>query len=193
MDLSPESFERLMNWLHPNREEAGQEYQRIRTLLIKNFQHQGCSFPDKLADATLDRAAETLTPEKIANWKGEKERYFYRVGFYIMLEEKGKNPEVQMPIGLDVAYSDDDEDLEQKLHCLEKCMHELSTDKSDLIDQYYRGNRAIKIKNREELARAQKIDLPRLRVRAHRIRRELKTCIEECLKGAARSKPSLGM
>jgi hypothetical protein len=193
MDLSPESFERLMNWLHPNREEAGQEYQRIRALLIKNFQRQGCSAPEKLADATIDRAAQTLTNEKIMNWSGEKERYFYRVGYYILLEEKDKSLEVQIPDDFDISCPDDEEDLEPKLRCLEKCMEELSTDKRGLIDKYYRGNKAIKIKNREELARAQKLDLPGLRVRAHRIRRELRTCIEGCLEEAAQSKHSLRM
>ena len=186
MDLSPESFDRLMNWLHPNRDEAGQEYQRIRALLIKNFQSHGCSYPDKLADATMDRAAQTLTTEKIENWVGEKERYFYRVAYYIVLEERDKGlQETQMPDGFDFTNPDEEEDLELKLHCLEKCLLKLSTAKSELIVKYYRGKRAIKIKNREELAQELKLNLPGLRVRALRIRRELRTCIERCLEKSA--------
>lgn len=186
MDLLRESFERLMNWLHPNREEAGQEYQRIRALLIKNFQSHGCSCPDKLADTTMDRVAQTLTDEKIANWFGEKERYFYRVAYYILLEERDKGlQEVQIPDGLDFINPEEEEDLEPRLQCLEKCLQKLSTTKRELIVKYYHGKRAIKIKNREELARDLNLNLPGLRVRALRIRRELKTCIERCLKKAA--------
>src|SRR5215217_4925549 len=110
MDLSPESFERLMNWLHPQREEAGQEYERIRALLIKNFQSHGCSFPEKLADATMYRSAQTLTTEKIKNWVGEKERYFYRVAYHILLEDRDKTfPEMQIPDEFDVTNPDKEE------------------------------------------------------------------------------------
>ena len=106
MDLSPESFDRLMNWLHPNREEAGQEYQRIRAHLIGHFQAHGCPYPDRLADATMDRAAEKLTPEKIQKWVGEKARYFYKVAYYILQEDRSKRLlEMQMPDGFDVKTS----------------------------------------------------------------------------------------
>ena len=186
MALSNESFERLMNWLHPDREVAGQEYQRIRALLIKNFQSQGCPCPNDLADATIDRGAEKLTPEKIEKWVGEKERYFYRVAYYILLEERDKGiQETQMPDGFEVTNPDEEEDLEIKVHCLEKCLQKLSTAKRELIVKYYHGKKAVKIKNREELAQDLNLNLPGLRVRALRIRKELRTCIERCWEKAA--------
>jgi hypothetical protein len=185
MDLSPENFERLMNWLHPDRDEAGQEYQRIRALLIKNFQNQGSSVPDKLADATMDRGAEKLTPDKIANWVGDKARYFYRVGYYILLEDKDRIlQEMQIKDNFDVANSDKDEDVEPKWQCLEECLQELPTVDRDLIVRYYHGDKSLKIRNRENLARDLKMDLPSLRMRALRIRRELKKCITKCLREA---------
>ena len=185
--LSPENFERLLNWLHPNREEAGQEYQRIRALLIKKFQAHSCHFPDNLADATMDRVAQKLTTEMIENWVGDKERLFYRVAYYILLEDRDKGlSEVQIPDGFEVQKPDEEEDLEPKLRCLEKCMQEISAGKRELIVKYYRGKRSEKIKNREELARELNLNLPGLRVRALRIRRELRKCIERCLKVAAR-------
>lgn len=190
MDLSPENFERFMNWLHPSRDEAGQKYQKIRALLIKKFQSQGCSTSETLADATIDRTAKTLTPEKIAKWVGEhKERYFYRVAYYILLEEKDKGLlEMQMPDGFEATNPDEDEDLEPKLSCLQTCLRGLTDDKRNLIEKYYRGRKAMKIRNREELARDLKLNLPGLRVRALRIRRDLKKCIERCLNGAAPSR-----
>jgi len=186
MQLSPENFERLLNWLHPNREEAGQEYQRIRELLIKNFQAQGCSSPDRLADATIDRTAQVLTPEEIAEWVGRhKEKYFYRVGYYILLEERDKRfLEVQMPDEFDAVNPDEEEDPEPKLNCLHQCLQLLSDAKRDLITRYYFGSKATKIRNREQLARELKLELPILRVRALRIRKELRVCLLKCLERA---------
>ena len=184
MALSPETFERLMNWLHPNREEAGEEYQRIRTLLVRKFQALGYHSPDDLADATMDRGGEKLTPERICNWVGAKERYFYRVGYYILQEAKEKDlREPQMPDGLD-ATEPEKEDVETESQCLERCMHKLTAMDSDLIRKYYRGEKAIKKKNRVQLALDLNIDLPSLRVRALRIRAQLRKCINKCLQEA---------
>jgi hypothetical protein len=188
MDLSPENFDRLMNWLHPNREEAGREYQRIRTLLIKNFQRQGCSSPESLADVTMDRVAQTLTEQMIENWVGEKERYCYRVGFYIVREDRARSHrELQLPEELDVPNPDAEEDIELNLQCLKKCLQKQSAANGELIVNYYRGKPAVKIKKRVELARDMNFNLPRLRVHAHRIRKELRKCIEGCLENAERS------
>jgi len=185
MDLSPESFERLLKWLHPNREEAGQEYQKIRARLIGHFRAHGCPYPDNLADATMDRAAEKLTPAKIQEWVGnEKVKYFLRVAYYILREDRGKVfSESQMPDGFEVV-SPENEDLEPVLHCLEKCLRKLSASDSDLIKRYYRGDKSIKRETRIQLAQDLNIDLPNLRVRAHRIRTELRKCIEKCLQAA---------
>lgn len=188
MALSTENFERLMNWLHPNREEAGQEYQRIRTLLIKNFQSHGCSSPEELADATMDRVAQTLTVQMIEDWVGKKEPYCFRVGFYIVCEDRARSlREMQLPEELDVPNRDAEEDIELELQCLKKCLQKLSAANRELIVKYYRGNLGFKIKKRVELARDMNFNLPRLRVHAHRIRKELRKCIEACLENAGRS------
>jgi hypothetical protein len=185
MDLSPENFERLLNWLHEDREEAGKEYERIRGLLRKHFQAHGCSFPEKLADATIDRVANTLTPDEIANWVGPKVKKFYRVGYYILLEARDNAlAEMQIPDRLEVGKPDEEIELEPKLRCLEKCLGKLSTGNRYLIVQYYRGTKAMKIRNREKLAAELKLNLPVLRVQASRIRKKLRPCIERCLKTA---------
>ena len=189
MDLSSESFERLLNWLHQNREKAGQEYQRIRALLIKHFQSHGCFCPDRLADATMDRVGQLLMNAKLGTWVGTaKEKYFFRVGYYILLEEKDKSlPEMQIPDGFEAVKPDNEEDLETKLGCLEKCLEEQPIANRDLVVKYYRGTKAIKIKNREDLARQLNLNLPGLRVRAHRVRKDLRRCIDKCLEESARS------
>ena len=184
MELTPENFTRLLGWLDPNPEAAGQAYVRIRADLTRKFTSQRCMIPDKLADITIDRVAAILTPTIIQNWKGEKERYFYRVAYYVLLESKAhKIEEIELPSDLAVHFLQTDEDLEieRALECLDKCVEKLSTGKRELITKYYRGSKAVKIANRRELARKLNLELPVLRVQALRIRKELKTCIEECL------------
>ncbi|HEY6803975.1 MAG TPA: hypothetical protein VI306_10385 [Pyrinomonadaceae bacterium] len=187
MDLSPETFELLLNWLHPDREAAGEVYQRIRALLVKTFQNHGCSIPDKLADLTIDRVAQRLNAEFIENWNGEKAKYFSRVGYYILLENRKKNlHETQMSEKFDATNPEKEDELERRLNCLEECLGKLSAAKRELIMGYYYGKRAIKIKNREQLAEDLNLNVAGLRVRALRIRKELKMCIEQCLEGVAK-------
>jgi len=188
MDLTPENFTRLLGWLDPNPEAAGQAYVRIRADLTRKFTSQRCKIPDKLADLTIDRVAAILTPAIIQNWKGEKERYFYRVAYYVLLESKAhKIEEIELPpdLAVHLLHTDDDLELERELACLDKCVETLSSVKREIITKYYRGSKGIKIKNRKELARKLNLELPVLRVQALRIRKELKTCIEECLKKSA--------
>ena len=193
MILSPDNFERLLNWLHPNRDEAGQEYQRIRTLLIRNFQARGSSVPDRLADATMDRAAERLTTEKIESWIGPKERYFLRVAYYILREDQQSLREIPIPDGLDIRTPYEDEDLEPKFHCLEKCLHKLTPVKRKLIVKYYRGERGSWKKNRAELARDLNLTLSALRIRAVHTILELRPCIEKCLSYTIDTLPAILM
>jgi DNA-directed RNA polymerase specialized sigma24 family protein len=196
MDLSAENYERLLKWLHPSREAAEKEYGRIRNLLVKRFQKQDCTDPDDLADATIDRIAEKLTTEKIENWVGPKERFFYSVGYYILLEARRKgSSEMQLPDGLEFTEPDEkEEESELTWQCFERCLQEQSMDKRELVVRYYRGTAAIKIKNRAELARDRGLSLPALRVLAGRIRQQLRACIERCLEDVARqSKHSLPM
>lgn len=113
MDLSYEDFERLLNWLHSDREKAAQEYERIQMLLVRRFQMLECSFPDWLADVTMERVAKRLTTEKIENWVGSKQEYFERVADNVRLEHLKRNPrEIQMPEDFDVVSGQEDEDLE---------------------------------------------------------------------------------
>src|ERR1044072_8220384 len=179
MILSPDNFERLLNWLHPNRDEAGQENQRIRALLIRNFQAKGFPIPDRLADLTMDRAAEKLTTEKMESWIGPKERYFLSVAHYILLEDRGRRyREIPMADDFDVRTAYEEEDLEPKFHCLEKCLDELTPVKRELIVKYYRGEKGSRVKNRMELARDLNLTSSALRIRAAHIMLELRPCIE---------------
>lgn len=178
MDLTQESFDRLLCWLHPDPEEAGKMYVKIRSGLIKKFTSHGCSLPDKLADDTIDRVAGKI-PEIADTYVGDRERYFFRVAYYVLLESFAKKPnEMELT---DDLYSMENEDVEAEFYCLEKCLDGLSSQKQYLIRNYYCGDKRIKIRRRKELAQTFDVKPAALRVQALRIRQDLKTCIQDCL------------
>jgi DNA-directed RNA polymerase specialized sigma24 family protein len=181
MDLTPESFDRLLAWLHPSdREEAGKIYLTIRSGLVKKFASHGCPIPGRLADITVDRVAKKL-PEIIDGWEGDPERYFHRVAYYILLEYWAKqHDEVELPDELPMDEEDEDETLEPNLDCLEECMKSIPTGKQELIKEYYCGE-GPKIPRRKAMAERLGIELPALRVMVLRIKQSLKSCIEKCL------------
>ena len=73
--LTQESFDALLNWLDPRREEAGQKYEDIRLRLIKIFTCRGCLEPEDLADETINRVSKKL-PDIQDSYEGDPTRYF---------------------------------------------------------------------------------------------------------------------
>jgi RNA polymerase sigma factor (sigma-70 family) len=74
--ISQEKFDGLLAWLHPDRERAAEEYERVRKELIKYFSSmQAWTVADSLADLTLDRVVQKVGTlplywENPADWKG---------------------------------------------------------------------------------------------------------------------------
>ncbi len=184
MNLSQESFDRLLAWLHPNREEAGLIYERIRSRLIRGFTAHHCLLPEKLADDTIDRVARKLA-EIGETYVGQPDPYFFRVAYYVHLEYLANNPQV-VELPDDLISPDAAEEVELELTCLEQCLKVLPPSKRHLIETYYRGEKRTKITTRKELAFSLNVGLPALRLKAQRIRKALKKCIKECLLGSGR-------
>lgn len=181
MELTQESLDLLLSWLHPDPDEAGKIYVKIREGLIRNFASHGCWIPDKLADITIDRVAKKL-PEIIDHYVGNREPYFYRVAYYVLKEWKNRLvDEVEISPDLPFVEPDKDEELEPYYQCLDKCMDQLPLEKQDLIRKYYRGDKGEKIRQRKKLAASLNIDLAALRVKALRIRQDLRKCTSRCL------------
>jgi DNA-directed RNA polymerase specialized sigma24 family protein len=178
--LTPESFDRLLAWLQPNREAAGAVYEEIYATLIKSFRAHGCTVPEDLADETINRVARRL-PEFVATYVGDPARYFYRVGHYVHLEYLRGQPEMtELPENMAMREENMDE-IEAEYECLEECMKQLTARSRQLVLQYYRGEKSVKIELRKELSRRLNTPLPILRLQAHRIRVSLKKCIQNCL------------
>lgn len=178
--LTQESFDALLKWLHPDRARAGEVYEQIRSSLVKGFRAHGCPVPEELADETINRVAGE-GPEFFAAYVGEPVRYFRRVGHYVHMEYlRRQRQTVALPDGVELR-APSSEDVELEYGCLEECIGRLRPVSRELVLQYYRGERRLKIELRRQLAASLNTQLPQLRLKAHRIRAELKECILDCL------------
>lgn len=58
--LTRPAFSQLLQWLDPDRNRTGEQYERLRQKLRLFFEHRGCQSPEDLTDKTLDRVARKL-------------------------------------------------------------------------------------------------------------------------------------
>jgi len=173
--LTQESFDALLAWLDPQRDQAGKKYEDIRLRLIKIFTCRGCCEPEDLADETINRVSKKLK-EIESGYSGDPARYFYGVANKVHLEYLRRRPSQPPP-----PRQEDTEDLEQEYQCLERCMQKLTPDNRQLVLQYYQEEKRAKIDHRRQLAEQLGIALNALRIRAHRIRASLQECVQTCL------------
>lgn len=182
--LTQESFDRLLAWLSPEREAAGRIYEQIRSDLIQGFRRHNCTTPEDLADETINRVAKKL-PELESTYVGLPSRYFFGVAHYVHYEHLRKEavtvPLSADPPGVSISQQGLRGEVEPEYACLQACIEKLTLRNREIILQYYKEEKQIKIRLRKELAERLGITLPLLRLQAQRIRGGLKKCILHCL------------
>ncbi|HZH31540.1 MAG TPA: hypothetical protein VEY11_12325 [Pyrinomonadaceae bacterium] len=174
--LTQESFNQLLSWLAPNREQAGKKYEEIRRRLIMIFTCRGCSEAEELADETINRVIRRV-PDIADTYVGDQALYFYGVAHNVHLEylRKRSSPPPSAP---PVEKSEEDE---RRYECLERCMMHLTKENRELLLAYYQADKQAKIDARKEFAERLNIPLNALRIRAFRLREKLRLCVLECV------------
>jgi RNA polymerase sigma factor (sigma-70 family) len=178
--MSEESFEGLLDWLGPDRDQAGLRYEKIRVGLINYFIFRASCDAEALADETINRVISRL-PEIQHQINGERTRYFYGVARKVQLEylrRKTPRPPPEPII--------DSERVEVEHHCLEECIGKLSDENRELVLRYYQADGRQKIEERRQLAEELGIAPNALRIRAYRIRAALQKCLEKCVEDSMR-------
>ena len=176
---STDSFDQLLVWLNPDREQAGERYEEIRRRLIKIFAHHGCAEAEDLADETISRV-ERNVQEIASGWVNDPVLYFYAVARNVRHEYVRRKPPPEMP------PTPDAEEAEREDLCLEHCLQRLLTgDERSLVLQYHEGKGQVKIEHRRELAQRYGLGQNTLRIRIHRLLVRLRPCISECLAQAS--------
>jgi DNA-directed RNA polymerase specialized sigma24 family protein len=178
--LDQAAFDALLDWLGPDRERAAEAYERIRARLVRIFVSRGCPLAEDLADETINRVSRKV-PEIAGGYTGDPAFYFYGVANRVHMEyvrRSARQPVAPPPV------APPDEEEERAYECLEGCLAGLQPATREIVLEYYRGESGgAKIDRRRELAERHRIGLNALRIRLHRIRAGLFSCVQECMRG----------
>ena len=183
--MTQEDFDKLLAWLHPEREQSGVKYEEIRESLVKIFSWRGYYDAEDLADEVINRVTSKVK-ELAESYVGDPALYFYGVAKKILLELERR--ERHRPLDTEMRMLDTSMQpgkIDEGAHrrkCLQKCLRRLDSKDRDLILSYYQKSKQAKIDYRKALAQQLGMDTNALRVKVHRIRANLKTCIKKCLK-----------
>ncbi|MDX2041270.1 MAG: sigma-70 family RNA polymerase sigma factor [Acidobacteriota bacterium] len=191
MQNQPINFDRLLNWLAADHEQAAESYQLIRRRLIRFFESQACPLSEDCADETIHRVAARLG-EGVKIEAGDPYAYFRGVARNVLHEQWRRQQRSasldELPTratpSLDPAEaerrSEESDNHERRLRCLEKCLGELPNDARQLFLDYHQQQTA-KIDQRAKLAERLGIDITALRNRVTRLRKRLEQCLLDCI------------
>jgi RNA polymerase sigma factor (sigma-70 family) len=174
-ELKQNEFDQLLGWLDPDRERAGQLYEKIRWRLIAILASRGCSQAEELADETIDRVSRRVADIQ-AKYIGDPAIYFLGVMNNVHHEYLKRPP---LPRLVERA---DEGDMKERVHlCLDSCLSKLAPHARQIIEQYYAEDRRAKINLRKRIAAMLGVSRSNLRLRALRIRAKLQECIQQCM------------
>src|SRR5205085_4069807 len=115
-ELKQNEFDQLLGWLDPDRERAGQLYEKIRWRLIAILASRGCGQAEELADETIDRVARRVAHIR-ATYVGDPAIYFLGVMNNLHHQYLKRPPLPRL------AESADEADTKERVHlCLDSCL-----------------------------------------------------------------------
>ena len=178
-----DDFDQLLQWLAPDREQAGTIYEQIRRNLFDYFRRRDVVDPLSLADEVIVRVTKRV--RAIApGYVGNPAAYFFAVAHKVLLESHRKPPETELQANLqpttDVTGAEYKEGL---LQSLEDCWQLLSPKEQRILYCYCVEDPPTRLAEaRDQLARELGMALNALRVMTHRLKRKVKRCIEGAVK-----------
>lgn len=179
-DLTQPEFDRLLAWLDAERGRAAEKYEVIRRGLIVFFDGRGCTDSENLADKTINTVAQRVE-EIQPSFLGEPAPYFYGVAKRLLHEYYRDRKTVPLDTSFAAPEAEDFAVREQRFECLESCLEQLSPTDHETILTYYLKAKRARIDARQGLTERLGVSGNALRVRAHRIRKNLEKCIILCL------------
>jgi len=190
--LTQFAFGRLLEWLDDGVDSQGERYLEMRRRLVSYFDRRNRTFPDELADETLNRIARTLA-ESGSIAVRPPARYCYVIARFVLLEDLRRGPRC-LPVeavrtepyaasGPAGAGGDQPSIREQRLECLDRCLEKLKPEHRHLAIEYYRDAKRMRIDRRRSLADGLGITMNALGIRASRIRSSLEACVDDCCRG----------
>ncbi len=179
-ELTADAFQRLLERLSPDRESAGDEYERIRRTLLAFFGWRGSAQPGRAADETLDRVARKLAEGEAVE---RLEPYIYGVARRVLSEDARQSERERARLSrwqADLAARSTHLE-EAHLACAEHCLSLLGSRTRALLAEYH-GLARSPLESRQRMAERHGITYGALRVRVHRVRAQVEVCLRECLR-----------
>jgi DNA-directed RNA polymerase specialized sigma24 family protein len=184
------SFQSFLRWLDQGTDSGGKTYLEMQRRLVAYFDRKNCRAADELADETLARVAQKLQ-EKGEITDLSPPHYCYVTARFVFLEylRHAKGTDVALE---QISFSsrpslaavsplpDPAADKERMLECLGLCLKKLSSFDSELILEYYQGERQEKIQRRRRLGERLGLSANALTIRACRIRDRVERCVRSC-------------
>ena len=176
-ELTAENFANFLVWLSPNRDAAGEAYERLRFRLSKFFSQRNCNLADELADETINRVILKVGSEPIENKMG----YCYGVAKNVFLESLRKTrPQVDLD-EVTLAAPEPEEEPQISHECLDKCLANLPSDSRNLLLDYFSEAKRRKIELHRRISQTLQMSQTALRMRVMRTKQKLKLCVEQCM------------
>ena len=179
--LTQDAFEKLLRWLDPDRDKAGEKLTKIQARLIAIYSSRGCNDPEFLADKTTN-IVMTKTDWLLENYVGNPALYFHGVAKNVYREYLKQLRPVPPPPPPDPEPPD----LNEVCDYLDECLMKLSPKDRETAIRYHEGEKGEKINNRRKLAAELKISPNALRIRVCHIHGWLRKCIERLQQAAVR-------
>ena len=194
--LHQDAFDRLLSCLHPDREQAANEYEKLRRKLTRLFQWNGCLPPEDYVDETFDRLARRVAENPDLEIENPC-NYLHGVARNVLREQWKPGPRIlpldELP-ALNLTAPGPEEQLrleaqwtqdERNDKCVNGCLAALEPEDEDLVRNYYLCDSGH-IERRRTLAEAMKISPNALRIRVSRLLKSLESCVSSCLERAGR-------
>jgi DNA-directed RNA polymerase specialized sigma24 family protein len=180
--LTKESLDKLLACFSPDREEAGKQFEMMRTKLLRYLEWRSSPSPERDVDETVNRVARRIHEGKqIVNLSA----YFLKVAQIVCYESQRAHKWVPLDDLKEMPYEPPvvDEQKKARLLCLDECLDKQSAANRRLIVEYYFDVKRAKIDHRRQLA--EDLSINALRIRTCRIRKSLEKCVKDCMKRSA--------
>ena len=176
--MNADGFARLLERLHPDTDQAGLEYERLRRGLVKFFDWRGAWPPEECADEVLDRLTLKLGDTVVQDVR----KYAHGIARLVVLERR-RGPafsSIDNMTQLTLVAPPAKDESNPLQDCFDRCLAQMPEDSRLLLLRYYEGERSAKISNRRKLASLLGLTENALRSRVQRLRDRLEACVQSC-------------
>ena len=177
--MSPEDFDRFLERLSPDREEAGRRYLTLlNKKLIGFFNMKGVSDPAEAAEETIERAVVKIAAGADVP---DVEKYCLGVARNVALERwrLGRREDAAFRRFVESLADDSSAEVERIERILKPCFDGLGGEDRELLVSYCRApGSASRAEQRRRLAEEMRTTMLALRIRVSRLRAKLADCVE---------------